>query len=167
MLSSAITRFGRSAVRLSTISRDPRLLVALFTAALVVAARPAAPQYTSFSHDSKNILEGNWQTCLQRDGSYTERIYDHLVNGVGMFEVHLGPRREFAIFKGVQDEHRLHESADNLLGPSYVVVMEASRAKQTWDIPSLNLRFTATLAGGSRTDCDSWFVLLEPLKKTS
>ena len=27
------------------------------------------------------------------------------------FEVHMGPRREFAIFKGVQDEHRDHDVA--------------------------------------------------------
>jgi hypothetical protein len=43
--------------------------------------------------------------------------------------------------------------------------MDAGRAKQRWDIPSLNLAFTVTLAGGSRTDCESWFVLLEPLGK--
>jgi hypothetical protein len=153
-------------VDLST-ARGSWLLTALFAAGLVLAARPAAPQFTSFSHDTKAILEGNWQTCMQRDGTYTERVYDHLVNGVGVFEVHLGPKKEFAIFKDVQDAHRLHESADNLLGPKYTVTMEASRAKQVWEIPSLNLKFTATLAGGSRTDCDSWFILLEPLKKTS
>jgi len=78
----------------------------------------------------------------------------------------MGPRREFAIFKGVQDAHRDHESPDNLLKP-FRVAMDAGRAKQQWEIPSLNLRFTATLAGGSRTDCESWFVLLEPLEKTS
>jgi len=153
-------------VRLST-ARGSWLLTGLLAAVVLAVAAPAASQFTSFSHDSKNILEGNWQTCLQRDGTYTERIYDHLVNGVGMFEVHLGPKREFAIFNGVQDEHRLHESADNLLGPGYSVTMEASRAKQVWEVPSLNLKFTVTLAGGSRTDCDSWFILLEPLKKTS
>jgi len=32
-----------------------------------------------------------------------ERVYDHLVNGVGQFEVHMGPRREFAIFEGPQE----------------------------------------------------------------
>ena len=45
--------------------------------------------------------------------------------------------------------------------------MAGGRAKERWEIPALDLAFTATLAGGSRTDCDSWFVLLEPLEKTS
>jgi hypothetical protein len=89
-----------------------------------------------------------------------------MVNGVGQFEVHLGPRREFAIFKGVQDEHREHDSPDNLLKP-FRVAMEGTRAKQRWEIPSLKLVFSVTLGGGSRTDCESWYILLEPLEKTS
>jgi hypothetical protein len=146
-----------------------RFLQGLIAAALLGAAlaAPARAQFTSFSNDPKNILEGNWQSCMQRDGTYTERVYDHMVNGVGMFEVHMGPRREFAIFKGVQDEHRDHHSSDNLLGPDYIVKVDASRGKQVWEIESLNLRFTVTLAGGSRTDCDSWFILLEPLKRST
>ena len=112
------------------------------------------------------MLEGNWQSCRDRDGQYAERVYDHVVNGVGKYEVHMGPRREFAIFSGVQDVHREHESPENLLKP-FRVAMDAGRAKQRWDIPSLNLAFTVTLAGGSRTDCESWFILLEPLEKTS
>jgi len=128
---------------------------------------PAAAQlFRPFSNDTRNILEGNWQSCRERDGSYAERVYDHVVNGVGQFEVHMGPRREFAIFKGVQDEHREHSSKDNLLSP-YRVMIESNRAKQRWENPSLSLAFTVTLAGGSRTDCESWFILLEPLEKTS
>jgi len=80
--------------------------------------------------------------------------------------VHLGPRREFAIFKGVQDEHRDHDSPDNLLKP-YRVPMEGGRAKQRWEIPTLNLAFTVALAGGSHTDCESWFIVLELLDTTS
>jgi hypothetical protein len=134
-----------------------RRLIGLVASAVVLVAVPATPQFTSYSHDSRNILEGSWQSCR-------ERIYDHVVNGVGRFEVHMGPRDEFAIFKGVQDEHREHASPDNLLRP-YRVVMEAGRAKQRWEIPSLDLAFTATLAGGSRSDCETWFVLAEPLRK--
>jgi len=141
-------------------------LTGLFTSALVLLPRPAAPQFTSFSRDARNVLEGHWQSCREADGRYSERVYDHVVNGEGKFEVHMGPRREFAIFNGVQDEHRDHNSPSNLLKP-YVVMMEAGRAKQRWEIPSLNLVFTVALAGGSRTDCDSWFITLSPLEKTS
>ena len=143
------------------------LFIGVFAAlAVSMAAAAGVSQFTSFSHDPRNILEGHWQSCRERDGSYAERVYDHVVNGVGLFEVHMGPRHEFAIFKGVQDEHRDHASPENLLKP-YIVAMDAGRAKHRWEIPSLNLAFTASLAGGSRTDCESWFITLEPLEKTS
>jgi hypothetical protein len=141
-------------------------VIALVTLVVVLSGQPVSAQFTAFSHNPKNILEGNWQSCREPDGQYSERVYDHLVNGVGKFEVHMGPRREFAIFKGVQDAHRPHDSPENLLKP-YRVPLEAGRAKQRWEVPSLNLAFTVTLAGGSRTDCESWFVILEPLEKTS
>jgi hypothetical protein len=146
-----------------------RLRKSLNAAAVAIclgSAAAASAQFTPFSHDTRNILEGNWQSCRERDGQYSERVYDHVVNGVPQYEVHMGPKREFAIFKGVQDAHRDHDSADNLLKP-YLVTMSANRAKQRWEIPSLNLAFTVALSGGSRTDCESWFILLEPLEKTS
>jgi hypothetical protein len=144
-----------------------RGVVASTVSFLIAVSGPAAlAQFTPFSHNPKNILEGNWQSCRESDGQYSERVYDHVVNGVGKFEVHMGPRREFAIFKGVQDAHRPHDAPENLLKP-YRVPLEAGRAKQRWEVPSLNLAFTVTLAGGSRTDCESWFVILEPLERTS
>jgi hypothetical protein len=143
-------------------------IVTAFSIAVIgLVARPGAAQlFRSFSGSPQNILEGNWQSCREDDGRYAERVYDHVVNGVGQFEVHLGPRHEFAIFKGVQDAHRDHASPDNLLKPFNVPVL-ANRAKQRWEIPSLGLAFTVTMAGGSLTECESWFILLEPLKKTS
>lgn len=147
-------------------ARGSWLFSPLLAAALLLAARPAAHQFTPFSHDPRNILEGNWQSCREADGRYSERVYDHVVNGVGRFEVHMGPRREFAIFKSVQDEHRDHESRDNLLKP-FRVAMEGAFASQKWEIPSLNLVFSVALAGGSRTECESWFITLAPLEKTS
>lgn len=139
----------------------------MVAAAIVAVAQPAVAQFTSFSRVGGHaVLEGNWQSCREVDGRYTERVYDHVVNGVGQFEVHLGPGREFALFKGIAEEHRDHGSPQNLLQP-HRVPMEASRAKQRWEISSLSLVFTVTLAGGARTDCDSWFILLEPLGKPS
>jgi hypothetical protein len=142
------------------------LLEGLLVSAFVLAASPAAPQFTSYSRDPRHVLEGSWESCRDTDGRYTERVYDHVVNGVGQFEVHLGPRDEFAVFAGVQDEHRDHSASANLLNPHRVESV-GGRAKQRWDLPSLGLAFTVTLAGGSRSDCESWFVVLEPLAKPS
>jgi hypothetical protein len=143
-----------------------RVVLAVASVALIVVARPARAQFTSYPRNSHNILEGNWQSCRESDGRYSERIYDHVVNGVAKFEVHMGPRREFAIFEGVQDEHRAHDSPANLLRP-YRLEVEGNLASHDWKIPSLNLVFTATLSGGSRGDCESWYILLAPLGKAS
>jgi hypothetical protein len=154
----------RSHVRLP-ILRTVSLASAVFLLTFV-APRTASAQWISYSSNPRNILEGSWQSCLDQTGRYAERVYDHVVNGVGLFEVHLGPKREFAIFPGVQDQHRDHDSPENLLKP-FRVLMEGSRARQRWEIPSLRLVFTVTLAGGSFSDCESWYIVLEPLDKTS
>jgi hypothetical protein len=141
--------------------------VGLLPIVFFAAARPASSQFISFSSNSRNILEGNWQSCQDpATHRYAERVYDHVVNSIPQFEVHLGPGREFAIFNGVQDEHREHDSPENLLRP-FRVAMEGTRAKQRWEIPLLKLAFSVTLGGGSRTDCESWYILLEPLEKHS
>jgi len=133
---------------------------------MLSGARPALAQFTSYSKSSGNILEGNWQSCREADGRYAERVYDHVVNGVPKFEVHMGPKREFAIFKGVQDEHRAHDSPANLLKP-YRLDVAQNLASHEWTIPSLGLVFTARLAGGSRSDCESWYILLAPVSRPS
>ena len=155
----------RSTVR-QRLARPAWLLIGVCAAALGVVSPASAQLFRPFSNDPRNILEGNWQSCREADGGYTERVYDHVVNGVPKFEVHMGPKREFAIFDGVQDEHRDHASSANLLKP-YRVDVEGNLASHEWKIPSLNLAFSATLAGGSRSDCESWYILLAPLNKPS
>jgi hypothetical protein len=144
-----------------------RRLIGALVGGIALVAGPASPQFTPFAHDAATILEGNWQSCREADGRFTERVYDHVVNGVGRFEVHMGPRNEFAMFNEVQDDHREHTSGDNLLKPSSVPMESGPRATQRWEVPSLGVALTVTLAGGFRTDCESWFVVLEPLKKPS
>src|SRR5471030_2294551 len=64
-------------------------LLILVASASLLGSRPAAAQlFRPFTNDSRNILEGNWQSCREPDGQYAERVYDHVVNGVGVFEVH-------------------------------------------------------------------------------
>src|SRR5439155_2105988 len=97
------------------------------------------------------------QSLRESDGTYAERVYDGVLAGVGPFELHMGPYHEFALFRGVQDDHRDHASADNLLKPSTVDVVD-NVGRQTWNVAGLRLE--VSLAGGSREECESWWVQL-------
>src|SRR5947208_16566411 len=128
------------------------------TGALVLCtAAYRRPQSTSSNDRRISMLEGNWQSCRESDGKYAERIYDGRLPGLGPFELHMGPYHEFALFRGVQDEHRDHASSENLLRP-YTVEVAGLAAKHKWE--TSGLRLDVTLAGGSREDCESWWVTL-------
>jgi len=122
------------------------------------AAALGHAQFRPFSDHSRALLEGNWQSCRESDGKYSERVYDGRWAGFAPFELHMGPYHEFALFRGIQDEHRDHASTDNLLRP-FTVELHANTAKQSWDVDGLRLE--VVLAGGSREDCESWFVTLK------
>jgi hypothetical protein len=145
--------------------RIPHIVVVAIGAAMCVGwADPAFTQFTSFNDHSRSILEGNWQSCRESDGVYSERIYDGKVPGLGPFELHLGPYHEFALFRGVQDEHRDHGSSENLLQPDIVDVQNNTGTRKWY---AAGLRFEVTLAGGSRDDCESWWVALRRISPTT
>jgi hypothetical protein len=140
--------------------------IAAATAVALFVPRHAEPQFTSAKAGSRHILEGRWQSCPEGDGQFSERVYDHVVNGVGRFEVHLGPGREFAIFQGVQANHQDHQSDQNLLRP-HEVLASGNRASQAWSVPALGVAFSVSMAGEPQPGCESWFIVLTPLDKTS
>jgi hypothetical protein len=133
-------------------------VVTFAAAGLVVVAAAASGQFVSAGDRVSSLLEGNWQSCREPDGKYSERVYDNDLPGIGPFELHLGPYHEFALFRGVQDEHRDHASAENLLRPFNVEVL-ANRARQTWQMAGL--RLDVVMGGGGRDDCESWFITLK------
>src|SRR5262245_41578489 len=132
-------------------------------AASVCMAAVASAQFTSFNDRSHFGLEGNWQSC-RVGGDYSERVYDGRWPGLPPFELHLGPYHDFALFLGVQDEHRDHNSTANLLNP-HVVEIRSNRAVHTWDVAQLHLE--VSLSGGSREECESWYVRLMPATSSS
>ncbi len=134
-------------------------------AACLGAATLGYSQFTSFSDRTRAVLEGNWQSCRESDGEYAERIYDGNLPELGHFELHLGPYHDFALFRGVQDEHRDHNSPDNLLRPHTVDVDAGGLAGHVWDVNGV--RFQVKLAGGSREECESWFISLRRLDTES
>jgi len=115
-------------------------------------------QFTSLSDRSRALLEGNWQSCREADGHYSERVYDGRWPGMGSFELHMGPYHEFALFRGVQDAHRDHQSTDNLLRP-FNVEFQGRSARQSWDAAGLHVE--VALAGGSREECESWYLTVQ------
>jgi hypothetical protein len=143
----------------------PRWRIVSGTLACCLGAAAAGyAQFTSFNDRSRAMLEGNWQSCRESDGQYSERVYDAKLPGIGPFELHMGPDHEFALFRGIQDDHRDHHSPDNLLKP-FTVELVNSSARQKWDVAGLHLE--VSLAGGSREDCESWFVTLKRIDSTS
>lgn len=141
-----------------------QLIGALTIATCLGMAAISHGQFTSSSDRSREMLEGHWQSCRETDGQYGERVYDAKWPGIGAFELHMGPYHEFALFRGIQDDHRDHQSDDNLLRP-YNVEMIANRARQTWDVAGLHVE--VALGGGGREDCESWFVMMKRSDTTS
>jgi hypothetical protein len=141
-----------------------RVILTTTVACCLGAAAAGYSQFTSFSDRTASMLEGNWQSCRESDGQYSERIYDGKLPGIGPFELHMGPYHEFALFRGVQDEHRDHSSSLNLLRP-YNVEVAGNLASHKWE--TSGVRVEVTLAGGSREDCESWFVSLRRLDTSS
>lgn len=137
-----------------------RQWIAGFAVAACLGTAPLAQAqlFRPFSDRRAALLEGNWQSCRESDGEYAERVYDGKWAGLQPFELHMGPYHEFALYHGVQNEHRDHSSTDNLLKP-YKVEIRANAARQTWDVDGLRLE--VALSGGSREDCESWYVTLK------
>ena len=141
-----------------------QLITGFTTAVVLGSAAIWYSQFTSYNDRTRAMLEGNWQSCRESDGQYAERIYDGKLPGFGPFELHMGPYHEFALFRGVQDDHRDHGSADNLLRPHNVEVAGGA-GKQKWE--AAGLRLEVALAGGSREDCESWWVTLRRADSSS
>lgn len=125
---------------------------------LGVASLGQAQLFRPFTDRTNSMLEGNWQSCREGDGQYAERVYDGKWAGLGEFEFHMGPYHEFALFRGIQDDHRVHGSSDNLLKP-FTVELRDNRARHTWEAGGLHIE--VALAGGSREECESWFVTVK------
>ena len=144
---------------------DRRCLVALLTTAICLGIAQSGPaQFTSSTDRSHAILEGNWQSCRESDDEYSERIYDGNTPGIGRFELHLGPYHDFALFRGIEENHRSHASPENLFDP-HLVPVAGGRGHQKWI--AAGLVFEVTLAGGSRDDCESWWITLRRADSTS
>lgn len=110
------------------------------------------------------VLHGFWQSCRGDEG-YEERIYDYHLNGKHLWSFHMGPYKEFALFKGSLSEDTPHESTLNLLGPAYTYnAFKTKVGGRNWSVPTLHLKVNVVETGGSREECEAYVVKVEIVK---
>lgn len=113
------------------------------------------------SANPRVILNGNWQSCSEDDGTFGERIWDYVSKDEWKFEFHMGPHHEFALYRERQADEHDHSDALNQLVP-HDVWLVGNRAKHTWELP--DVRVSVVLAGGSLDRCESFYVTIERKK---
>lgn len=102
------------------------------------------------------LHQGSWQSC---DGE--ERVLEHRTLGVFHFEIHMGPRREFALYDHIVDGEHSHKEEGNMILPIYEVGWE----RMVWKVPQLGVKLTVAPAGGSREECESFYVKIEKMDR--
>lgn len=113
------------------------------------------------------FLKGSWQSCQLEDFSYAERVFTYRLRDKAIWEFHLGPADEFALFagEGPDDADDDHSNPANLLGVAFHYHALSTKAGgRTWSAPSVRLLVNVVAAGGSRDDCMAFEVLVERLK---
>ena len=111
-------------------AKGHRVAAIAMAACLGLASIAHAQLFRPFSDHRSGASRGQLAVVSRSDGNYAERVYDGKWAGLPPFELHMGPFHEFALYRGIQDEHRDHGSADNLLKP-HVVEIRANAARQT------------------------------------
>lgn len=120
------------------------------------------------SADPRVLLQGNWQSCDEAERVYVhkvlrpdERTRDLALRWVPDWELHMGPRDEFGLYvvPGPDGPDHVHDGPTNLLAPAFHINdVSTWRNRRNWNIPSLHLWISIAAAGGSREQCDSFFV---------
>jgi hypothetical protein len=113
----------------------------------------------------ETLSEGTWESCQQDDGDFAEKALDYKINGKPWFEIHYGPRDEFAIFAGNTDEHIAHNDDLNLLKPAFhyddVLTVAGGR---NWSIASLGIHLNVIRLQG-HLDCYTYVTKIERDKR--
>lgn len=106
------------------------------------------------------LLKGAYASCPmpESDGEYTELAFQH-TDGRGrvIWELHLGPRDELALFLGEPLEHIAHDDPRNQLLPAYHYNdVETLKGGRNWS--ALGMHLNVVRVPGSQDDCYAFFI---------
>lgn len=84
------------------------------------------------------LLSGHFLSCPEGE-TYGERAFQYQQHGTVLFELHMGPRDEFALFKGEFDGDADHAGRLNLLTPAFHYDDVQSRTGRNWSAYGLHV----------------------------
>jgi hypothetical protein len=114
------------------------------------------------AREPETVMQGSWVSCPQDDGDYGEKGYVFRFKGRALFELHMGPRDEFALFAGELEEHVPHSDPSNLLGPSYHFNdIQTVAGGRNWSSAQLGVRVNVVAIPPTREECYSFILLVE------
>lgn len=94
---------------------------------------------------------GYWESC-----SGEERVLEHRVANYLVWELHMGPADEFALYAfPVDGPGHDHSDPLNLLRTPTVDTLTHWDGERQWDVPTLKLHIGAIRAGGT-AGCDAF-----------
>ncbi len=109
------------------------------------------------------LSAGYWESCPMDDGSgdYHERALDYKFKGRPWFEIHYGPRDEFAIFVGNTTEHIAHDDDRNILRPAYHYNdLSTAAGGRNWSFSALGVSLNVIAIPASKPECYNFTVHL-------
>lgn len=103
------------------------------------------------------LLKGAWASCPMSDrDDYTEIAFQHTERGRVIWELHMGPRDEFALFAGEPLEHIAHNDPRNQLTAYHYNDVETLKGGRNWS--TLGMHFNVVRVPDASEDCYSFFV---------
>lgn len=95
------------------------------------------------------------------DGDYGEKALDYKTKGVPWFEIHYGPRDEFALFAGNATEHIPHDDERNLLRPAYHYGdLQTVAGGRNWSLARLAVSLNVIALPPTQPECYSFLIKL-------
>ena len=116
---------------------------------------------------AETLMEGTWLSCPDdSDDGYSEKALDFATKGIPWFEVHYGPRDEFAVFAGNTPEHIAHDDDRNLLKPAYHFAdVTTAAGGRNWSLARLGISLNVVRLDGSYSECYTFLIKLERDKR--